>query len=306
MDEQARDQRTTEEVWRPVEARIERAGERWVLVMQRSFGHPPQRLWRMLTDPAELARWSPVVPDRPLTTTGPASSRENPDDDPVDAEVLVADAPRVLVHRWGGDLLLWTVTANGEGAVLELRQTFDDRGSATLLAAGWQVCLGRLAAEDGTERERPTGQRAMAYGWQALREHYESEFAASEGAQQARATAATFRGVFLTSANPEAAAAFYRDVAGLLLETVGEDGGYRYWRLDRDGVQLAIHDAGAFADYTDPPNPASNLTHLYFTIDNREAFLAHLADLGLAPVATDDVVVTLADPDGRQVMFGTA
>lgn len=35
-----------------------------------------------------------------------------------------------------------------------------------------------------------------------------------------------FRGVFLTSRNPEATAKFYRDVAYLPLETVGEPDSY--------------------------------------------------------------------------------
>lgn len=177
MDERIPDQRTLEEVSRSIEASLERAGDRWVLVMRRSFRHPPERLWRMLTDPVELARWSPVAPDRPLTTTGPALSRENPDDEPIDAEVLVAEAPRELVHRLGGHLLRWTVTSDGNGTTLELRHTFDDGASASKYAAGWQVCLARLAAEDGQKRERPTGMRAMAYGWEALNERYQSDFA---------------------------------------------------------------------------------------------------------------------------------
>lgn len=180
MDERAPDPRTLAEVQRPVDASLERAGERWVLVMQRRFEHPPERLWRMLTEPSELARWSPAVPDRPLTSIGPASCRENPGDDPVDAEVLVANAPRELVHRWGGHVLRWTVTPQGDGALLELRQTFDDRTFAAMLAAGWQVCFGRLAAEDGTERERPTGERALAYRWEELRDNYEAELRSSE------------------------------------------------------------------------------------------------------------------------------
>lgn len=115
----------------------------------------------------------------------------------------------------------------------------------------------------------------------------------------------TFRGVFLTSTDPAATARFYREVAGLPLEQAGE-GGYTYWRIDRDGMQLAIHDAQAFADYAYPPNRHSNLTHLYFTIEDREVFTEHLTDLGIEPLTTDDVVVTVIDPDGRNVMFGIA
>ncbi len=114
------------------------------------------------------------------------------------------------------------------------------------------------------------------------------------------------RGLFLTSDTPEATAAFYRDVAGLELEQMGRAGEYVYWKVDKDGLQLAIHDAATFAAYTHPVRPDSNVTHLYFKIEDQAAFLEHLQRLRLTPYATDAVVVTLTDPDGRQVMFGTA
>jgi hypothetical protein len=116
----------------------------------------------------------------------------------------------------------------------------------------------------------------------------------------------SFRGIFLTSDQPAATADFYREVAGQPLEAVGDEGQYIHWRLDRDGMQLAIHDAAAFASYTHPPLAGSNLTHLYFKIDDRDAFLARLTGLGVEPLSVDDVVVTVIDPDGRKVMFGTA
>jgi uncharacterized protein YndB with AHSA1/START domain len=177
MDELAPDPRTAEEVRHPIDVALRRANGRWELVMRRRFTHSPQRLWEMLTDPFELARWSPIVPDRPLTTNGPATSRENIGDEAVSAEVLVADEPHELVHRWRGDTLRWIITPLNDGAQLELQHRFDDQESAPLFAAGWRVCLGRLAAEDGTERERATGQRALAYDWAVLREQYESDFA---------------------------------------------------------------------------------------------------------------------------------
>lgn len=119
-------------------------------------------------------------------------------------------------------------------------------------------------------------------------------------------TAATLRGIFLTSEQPEACARFYIDVAGLELERVGTERVYVYWKVDRDGLQLAIHDAKAFSTYTHPVARASNVTHLYFKIADQAAFVAHLEALGVVPALVDDVVVTVADPDGRMVMFGTA
>lgn len=112
-------------------------------------------------------------------------------------------------------------------------------------------------------------------------------------------------GVFLTSASPDETAHFYREVAGLPMEAV-DSGGYVYWRVDLDGVQLAVHDAGAFADYSYPPLAQSNLTHLYFRIESHAGFLAALERQGILPHAVDDVTVTVVDPDGRKVMFGTA
>ena len=178
-----RDEIIAAQVRAPIEVLLEPDQDRWTLVMRRRVSRSPLQLWATLTQPAELARWSPIVPDRPLTGPGPAGCRENPGDDPIDAEVLVVDVPRQLVHRWGSDLLRWTLTPDGgDATVLELRQTVGETTPAVMVAAGWQVCLGRLAAEDGTDRERPTGQRAMAYGWQDLHDEYRRRFVDRTGA----------------------------------------------------------------------------------------------------------------------------
>jgi hypothetical protein len=116
----------------------------------------------------------------------------------------------------------------------------------------------------------------------------------------------TLRGVFLTSEAPETTAGFYEQVAALPLERMGAEGQYVYWRMDRGDMQLAIHEASAFAAYAYPAEAGSNLTHLYFKIDDQPAFLHHLEGLGVTPLAVDEVVVTVVDPDGRKVMFGTA
>lgn len=116
----------------------------------------------------------------------------------------------------------------------------------------------------------------------------------------------SLRGIFLTSPKPEVAAKFYRDVAGMELEQIGNTDSYVYWKIDKDGLQLAIHDSAKFSEYTHPVIPESNLTHLYFKIDNQKDFLDHLRNLNLTPFAKDDVVITVEDPDGRKVMFGTA
>ncbi len=114
------------------------------------------------------------------------------------------------------------------------------------------------------------------------------------------------RGLFLTSENPEATARFYEDVARLPLERIHSETGYTYWRTDDQKIQFAIHHAEKFSDYTYPAHAESNLTHLYFRIESQAEFLAHIEKLEIVPCAADEVVITVIDPDGRKVMFGTA
>src|SRR5258706_8821477 len=109
----------------PAAATLAKADGRWVLTMVRDLPHPVERVWPKLTEPDQLATWSPVGPDRPLTTVGPATARETPDQEPVDAEVLVSDPPRELVHRWGAHQLRWRLTPTDVGTRLTLEQTFD-------------------------------------------------------------------------------------------------------------------------------------------------------------------------------------
>src|SRR5712691_7741319 len=157
------------------DATLAEVAGRWVLTMSREFRHPAARVWPKQTEPHELGKWSPVVPDRPLTSVGPATSRETPQGEAVDAEVLLSDPPRELVHRWGPHLLRWTLTSTQSGCRLTLEHTFDERADRGSFAAGWHLCLSVLTALlDGHDVERVVGSRANDYGWSALRDRYDS------------------------------------------------------------------------------------------------------------------------------------
>src|SRR5262245_59434325 len=141
--------------------------------MQRDLRHPSKRVWPYLTEPGLLARWSPVVPDRALASVGPAASREAPGQDPVDAEVLLSDPPRELVHRWGGHLLRWTLAPTPTGSRLTLEHTFDEPSGHGSYGAGWHLCLAVLVLVlDGHRVERVVGRRALDYGWAELNDRY--------------------------------------------------------------------------------------------------------------------------------------
>jgi uncharacterized protein YndB with AHSA1/START domain len=166
---------TTEIAAHPADATLTEVAGRWVLTMSRELRHPVERVWPKLTEPDQLSKWSPVVPDRPLTSVGPATSRETPQDEDVDAEVLVSDPPHELVHRWGRHLLRWTLTPTQDGSRLTLEHTFDARAERGTYAAGWHLCLAVLAAVlDGHDVDRVVGSRANDYGWSALRDRYDA------------------------------------------------------------------------------------------------------------------------------------
>ena len=136
------DTRITHEIEaNPVAAELARDGDRWVLTMRRLLRHAPERVWPMLTEPERLARWSPFVPDRTIEATGPATARENPGDPPREAEVLTFDPPHELVHRYGDDVLRWTLVAEDDGTLLTLEQTLDGasprRGSPPAGTSVW-------------------------------------------------------------------------------------------------------------------------------------------------------------------------
>jgi uncharacterized protein YndB with AHSA1/START domain len=159
----------------PPQATLTEVAGRWVLTMTRTLRHPTERVWQYLTEPQLLGKWSPVVPDRPLTSVGPATSRETPQQDRVDAEVLVSDAPRELVHRWGGHLLRWTLAPTPTGSRLTLEHTFDERAEYGSFGGGWHICLAVLTTVlDGYEIERVVGSRALDYGWAQLKDRYEA------------------------------------------------------------------------------------------------------------------------------------
>lgn len=136
----------------------------------------PVTAWPWLVEPGYLAQWSPIVPDRSLDSAGAATSRENPDSDPVDTEVLLSDAPHQLVHRWGPATVTWTLTRSDAGCILTIEQDLaaDAIDQASMLAAGWHLCLAVLAARlDGRDIPRVVGHESVDFGWNELNDRYQ-------------------------------------------------------------------------------------------------------------------------------------
>jgi len=162
------------------DVRMVPAGDAWTLIFIRDLPHPPEVVWRALTDPAELDQWAPFAADRDLGAPGEVTLTmvDGETRTPLAATVLQVKEPDLLEYAWGSELLRWELAAIEGGTRLTLRHTLADRGVDAMIAAGWHLCTGvleRLLAGEPVGVIR--GQDAMKHGWEQLRDEYAEKFA---------------------------------------------------------------------------------------------------------------------------------
>jgi uncharacterized protein YndB with AHSA1/START domain len=161
-------------------ARIHKDGERWTLVLVRELRHPPESVWRALTDPAQLRQWAPYDADRDLGAVGAAklTSVGAPAPQVTDTQVKRADPCTALEFNWGGQDIRWHLEPLGAGGTrLTLWHNIDRRYIA-MGAAGWHICIDVLDRSlSGRPIGRTVGPDAMKFGgWQRLHGEYTKQF----------------------------------------------------------------------------------------------------------------------------------
>lgn len=151
---------------------------RWTLRLQRTFAQGRDAVWRAITDPDALAQWTPVRPDRALTSTGPLRLTAVDGSNEVhDSQVRTVTAPESLTYLWGDDQLRFSLFEEGNGTLLTLAHTMDDHNAAASTATGWHLCLGALELLlAGEEVPAVTGEKAKAFGWDDLERDYRALF----------------------------------------------------------------------------------------------------------------------------------
>ena len=81
------------------------------VALDATYPHPPERVWRALTEPSDLAAWlmpndfAPVVGHKFQFRAKPQLGWRGI----VDCEVLEVDRPRKLAYTWQGDPKYWRV-----------------------------------------------------------------------------------------------------------------------------------------------------------------------------------------------------
>jgi len=125
---------------------LTREADRFVPTFTRRLAHPPEVVWRAITEAEHLAAWFPpeIVGER---RAGARLRFDSSTHESFDGELLVFDPPSVMELIWGADLLRIELEPDGSGTLLTLTDTFDDVGKAARDAAGWHECLDRRAGE---------------------------------------------------------------------------------------------------------------------------------------------------------------
>ncbi|RIV76665.1 SRPBCC domain-containing protein [Pelagerythrobacter aerophilus] len=114
------------------------------LVVEREFAHPPERLWRALTQSDLLAEW--IMPNDFRPEVGERFEMVA-EWGKVEGEVLAIEPLRSLSYRWNGpgleSVVHWTLDATPAGTRLRMEQTSVD-GSRVARANAMCWRLGRV------------------------------------------------------------------------------------------------------------------------------------------------------------------
>jgi uncharacterized protein YndB with AHSA1/START domain len=128
------------------------------LRLERHLKHPPEVVWRALTEPDQLSAWYPF---RALEIDLRVGGRIRFDG--MDAVIVQLDPPTVFAFsehappemtRESDDLIHFQLTPDGDGCRLVFTHVFDDRPAAASYASGWTLCLDALVAHVHGEEYR--------------------------------------------------------------------------------------------------------------------------------------------------------
>ena len=127
------------------EGRLERQDDVYRLRFQRRLPHPPERVWRALTEARHLAAWFPTAIEGERRAGASLRFVFPGDRGPVlDGEMLVYDPFTLLEFRWHEDLLRFELEPEGTATVVTFINTFGEVGRAARDASGWHLCLDAL------------------------------------------------------------------------------------------------------------------------------------------------------------------
>lgn len=156
------------------------ANGRHVLRLERRLPHPPEKVWRAVTEPEHLRHWFPSSVELDPRTGGRITfTFDTGGADPAPAGTGVVrhwEPPRVFAFTWEDEHFRIELHPDGPGCRLVFEHTFDTRSAAASYGAGWDICLGALelalAGRTAATAEAPSA---------ALHERYVHAFGLDQG-----------------------------------------------------------------------------------------------------------------------------
>jgi uncharacterized protein YndB with AHSA1/START domain len=123
------------------------------LVIEKELPHPPEKIWRALTDGALIKQWlldndfQPVIGHR-FNFRAPPMPKWN---GVIDCEVLVVEPDKKLSYSWNSmglqSVVVWTLVATSGGTLLRMEQSGfrpDQKAEYQGANYGWQNFIARL------------------------------------------------------------------------------------------------------------------------------------------------------------------
>lgn len=158
-------------------AKVRKDGETWTLVLIKDLRHPPEKVWRALTEPTHLREWAPFDASGDLGKVGTVDVTWVGAPAPIETRITRADAPKTLEYELGGKAMRWELERRDGGTRLTLWAVID-RPYISMGAAGWHIAFDVLQQLlDGAPIGRIAGVAAMQFdGWQRLSAEYARQF----------------------------------------------------------------------------------------------------------------------------------
>lgn len=144
-----------------MQATLHHEGSRHTLRFERWLDHPPEKVWRALTDKREVPHWFPAE-IHGVREEGARLRFVFPNDEgpPTEGHMLVFDPPRTMEFDWNREILRFDLEERDGGTFLVFTHTFTDVAKSARDASGWTVCLDALEkCLHGEEAEPFTAER---------------------------------------------------------------------------------------------------------------------------------------------------
>jgi uncharacterized protein YndB with AHSA1/START domain len=117
---------------------------RAALRIERSLAHPPEKVWRALTEPSHLNQWFPFDVEPELAVGGTLRFLDIAGGSPTSGVITDLEPPRLIAYNWEDDHLRWDLLPAEGGCTLVLTHTVADRYGSASFATGWHACIDGL------------------------------------------------------------------------------------------------------------------------------------------------------------------